>query len=1223
MNIDRTTVLSVALTVILVTSMFPASIVGTADATPHRPNSYTVIQGTNCWEVNPYHPGDPNPEGPPGDRTIKPHVEVVDHSHELGSFRNSSWDGTPTIESVMAYRYRDPAGGVHDNDQAWGQRPYYAPQLAEQYWKEPWSFGTYGLWNWSENQESHMFFYNGPEGDSIVMRHDKLYDNTPIGSHNPYNGRNGPGDGFMSPQPGGGAATFIFRDLPAGEWAYMDDLYPEGMDAIYYDSGEFDYDPNSHTRYGTRHNNYTFENSPDDAAPIENYGGGTDFTAHWKWNGNGTDGGAYRGLENLGPGESMVIEPYFDEESYFWSNHPWWYDRSEGDGITDWVIRRKNGENIRLDKTEPVEIRRGSHCPTAQFSFDTASNSASVEVGEEFALDGRASDGSNLQYYWDLDGDGQFEDNATSAVLSHAYDGSVGDSVSVTLMVEDPDGLQNTLTREIEVVPAEQPDASVSISGTNQNSLDEYHVPDETLTFDATNSTDNVALNASSAVWRVDGDVVAEGRMQYSQAFGETGDYEVSFTVSDEAGHNTTETMTVSVDSLDTRGPEANAEVTPREVEAGANVTFDASGTDDNRGIQTYRWDVDGDGSFEETTSDPTFTHVYGSQNTYNVTLEVEDGNQNIDNVTVPVTVMERESPNITEWSYPSQIAAGDEVEFSASANDNGRVAEYRWAINGEVVTGNPATYVFDQEISSNQTISVRLVVVDEAGEATGTSTETITVQPRDDEPANASLSVSTDQTRVGNDVTFDASESTDNRGISAYHWDFDGDGSPDRTTENPVVTHSYSSADTYNATVMVDDGSDSSANGTATVQIGVEQEQQAQQDSSSSSSVSTGPPPVDTEVEESGPNAAAIDVQNGQADKTIEADLPENDVASETGVSFEQVSVDLDSDDPHVIFETAASADPPESVTELDAADETLAYLELDAKYLDDGVENATVEFTVSESALGGLAESSDVMVYQYTDSWEQVDAEVVETTEDGYRLTATTDELGTLAVGTDQPLSVAVAGLASDTVTAGETVTATATVENTGTDARSGTVTLTLDGNVVASETVEVAPGETEEVTLNGTAPTTGTYEATVAGVSAGTLTVEERQPADVSVADVSLNASTIEAGEQVEITATVENTGDEAGEQTVTLTLFGEELDSKTVEVPGGETKEITFVRQIDAAGTYTVDVNGETAEIEVTDDSNDDLGDQAPDVPGFGVGAALAALLAVALLARLRN
>jgi PGF-CTERM protein len=183
---------------------------------------------------------------------------------------------------------------------------------------------------------------------------------------------------------------------------------------------------------------------------------------------------------------------------------------------------------------------------------------------------------------------------------------------------------------------------------------------------------------------------------------------------------------------------------------------------------------------------------------------------------------------------------------------------------------------------------------------------------------------------------------------------------------------------------------------------------------------------------------------------------------------------------------------------------------------------------------------------------------------------------------------------------------------------------VTLTLDGNVVASETVEVAPGETEEVTLNGTAPTTGTYEATVAGVSAGTLTVEERQPADVSVADVSLNASTIEAGEQVEITATVENTGDEAGEQTVTLTLFGEELDSKTVEVPGGETKEITFVRQIDAAGTYTVDVNGETAEIEVTDDSNDDgLGDQAPDVPGFGVGAALAALLAVALLARLRN
>jgi PKD repeat protein len=49
------------------------------------------------------------------------------------------------------------------------------------------------------------------------------------------------------------------------------------------------------------------------------------------------------------------------------------------------------------------------------------------------------------------------------------------------------------------------------------------------------------------------------------------------------------------------------------------------------------------------------------------------------------------------------------------------------------------------------------------------------------------------DRPEVGvTNVSFDASGSTDNVEISTYHWDFDGDGTVDRTTDAPNVTHVY-----------------------------------------------------------------------------------------------------------------------------------------------------------------------------------------------------------------------------------------------------------------------------------------------------------------------------------------------------------------------------------------------------------------------------------------------
>jgi PKD repeat protein len=54
-------------------------------------------------------------------------------------------------------------------------------------------------------------------------------------------------------------------------------------------------------------------------------------------------------------------------------------------------------------------------------------------------------------------------------------------------------------------------------------------------------------------------------------------------------------------------------------------------------------------------------------------------------------------------------------------------------------------------------------------------------------------LRTDADRPEVGvTNVSFDASGSTDNVEISTYHWDFDGDGTVDRTTDVPNVTHVY-----------------------------------------------------------------------------------------------------------------------------------------------------------------------------------------------------------------------------------------------------------------------------------------------------------------------------------------------------------------------------------------------------------------------------------------------
>jgi len=1201
MHTERTTVLSLTLTFLVVAAALPAGTggpIGTASADDHG-DWYTIRQpGAGvCHEVQAFTVDH---------EKMRPEVEVRG-SNEIGDvtgdFRNPDWDGPVTIESIMDYRYRD--GDV-------GQTSYYAPYLNTQYRYEPWEYATYGLYNWSDDDESHMFFYQNAAGEvSLVMRHDRLYEDTGTASHRPYNGIYGniSGDGFLEPSPGGGSVDFEFRNLPDGEWAYLDDMYPrENMDDTYYDA--------EGNRYGHREAEY-------EARPLEEFGGGY-FDASWEWGSGGTDGGAYRGLHELDDGEQIVIDSEFARGIYEWEVRS-----NEGDD-------ELNGTMKGLEMNERLVVEPGRTCFDS--SLETSPDDT-AEAGEEVTLTASAG---GTEYQWDFDGDGTVETNTTESEATRAYNETGDLTPTVTI---DAGGQTATATTELTVRANESPTAAIDVSEGEGASLPDYHVPGEQLVFDASASEDNVGI--AGYEWQLGDGTTRTGDEVITHSYDEPGEYTVSVTVTDRVGNSDTLERTVVVDEPDAEDPEASLDASPTAFEADRTVAFDASDSDDNRAIAEYRWDYDGDGDYEETTSGPeaSFDPPYRANGSYEASVVVEDGSGNTDNATVALDVTPAEAPAIEsvtangEVPAEATITAGDGVDLSANATDNVGVTEYAWDVDGDgdyerTTADATLTREFD---AGEYDGSVR--VSDAAGH-TATRGLSIAVDPGPDAEIEANVS----EANATDPVRFDASDSTAPSNVTEYRWDFDGDGEPERTTGagEDVVTHRYGESGNYTATVTIE--TERGNENEAAVEVTVnEPEERAiddeDDDASTGGSIGAGggssgggggggasPPPIVTEIERAGPNATLVDVRNGRAGETVSADLREATAANATGVRFAGLDVTLGGDDAHVAFETAASADAPGEVSALTASDETLAYLDVGAKYLDAGIENATVAAEVEREALGELRGAGDVALYGYDGTWERLDATVVGETDDGYRLEATTDSLGALAVGADRTVAVADAALAETAVGPEETVAATATLENPAASDRTVPVTFALDGEAVATERVSVPAGETADVTLRADGVEPGTYEATVGGERLAELTVDEGAtgPADTAVVDLSLSSSSIETGETVEVTATVENAGGEPGTAELTLSMFGEDLATETVEVPAGERREVTFEQRVDASGSYTVAVNGATAALDVTgEDRPDGEGNPTPDVPGFGVGTAAVALLAAALLARLHK
>jgi PKD repeat protein len=425
-------------------------------------------------------------------------------------------------------------------------------------------------------------------------------------------------------------------------------------------------------------------------------------------------------------------------------------------------------------------------------SFDYSPTRPNPDESTSFDA-GAASDtlGGITDYEWTIDG----TVDKTGERITHAFDEPGNHTVELT--VTDAYGVHNTTERTVYVNYPPTANAGDSDQRANVS---------ESLRLSGTASTDRED-GITGYEWDVDDDNAFEkSGTTVSHAFDTAGTQTVSLQVTDDGGLTDTDSVTVEINAP----PEADAGQSDQRANVSESITLDGTASTDDRGIAAYEWDIDGDGSFEETGD--SVTQAFETAGNRTIALRVTDswGVSTTDTVSIEIN-----APPEADASNTDQAVAVDEsLTLNGTASTDDRAIErYEWDVDGDgsfEQTGKTVAQTF--ATAGNRTVTLR--VTDSWGL---TSTDTATIQVLDPPSVNTTSSAST--VVLGQSLVFEASESVDDDGdIVSYEWDFDGDGTTDATGSTVEVDYSSYGSYSVSLTVTDDDGISSTTTQSTTV---------------------------------------------------------------------------------------------------------------------------------------------------------------------------------------------------------------------------------------------------------------------------------------------------------------------------------------------------------------------------------------------------------------------
>lgn len=206
-----------------------------------------------------------------------------------------------------------------------------------------------------------------------------------------------------------------------------------------------------------------------------------------------------------------------------------------------------------------------------------------------------------------------------------------------------------------------------------------------TVTFVPEVVTDN-------AIERYEWDFQGDGTVDRTETVGQNqrftytvpGEYDAWLRITDNRGAQAVGTVRVSVGN---RPPEVSVSASPTNGAPPLAVTFTAQATDSN-GIALYEWDFDGDGSWDQSGTASTVTHLYSAEGTFQPRVRVTDTLGAATEVAVPSIEIRivAGAPTVIGSASPPSGNTPLNVSFNASATDpEGRaIVEWAWDFDGD-----------------------------------------------------------------------------------------------------------------------------------------------------------------------------------------------------------------------------------------------------------------------------------------------------------------------------------------------------------------------------------------------------------------------------------------------------------------------------------------------------------------------------------------------------------
>ena len=456
--------------------------------------------------------------------------------------------------------------------------------------------------------------------------------------------------------------------------------------------------------------------------------------------------------------------------------------------------------------------------PTAEKPMADAGDDVTAYIDQPvtFIGVGQDPDGTIELYEWDFNGDGVYDwSSPNNGVTQHSYP-MIGAFVT-RFRVTDDEGSNATDFMVVRVINETVPENRRPTADAGDDVTIYTH---ENVTFIGTGQD----IDGQIVLFEWDFD--CDGVYDWSSSndgitefpYHIKGTFVTWLRVTDNEGSNSTDLKVVRVIDVpesENLRPIADAgdDVTIFEDEM---VTFLGSGYDLDGQIELYQWDLDGDGTYDwSSTSTGVTENTYPSVGSFVTRFKVTDdgGSTAIDFKVVRVIseTLSDNMPPIADAGSDITVNIGTPAVLVGSAIDpDGDIVLFEWDFddNGVFDWNDPDHGITMRNFSTPGYHVVTLQVTDDRG---STSKDMVLVNVLDETQLD-NLSPTADagndqQGHVGEAILYSGDGADTDGTIVLFEWDFDGDGTYDwNGTDHGVSKHIFDAAEVYITTLRVTD---------------------------------------------------------------------------------------------------------------------------------------------------------------------------------------------------------------------------------------------------------------------------------------------------------------------------------------------------------------------------------------------------------------------------------